>query len=199
MDRPKIQKTLPNCVTWVSARAGCVCPGRHRSRLGRLGTPPPLGTAAMIRPAPATAGGGRGWTAGVIGAWMLGCGFVACSIAGCGPAVATIEGTVRYDGRPVDAGRISFVPLAAGHKAAWGEVREGAYSVAGEPGSYRVEISWPRLTGRTVRGGFSGTDLLPETEEAIPAAYNADSRLSATVAAGANTVDFDLDKRQGIP
>jgi environmental stress-induced protein Ves len=41
--------------------------------------------------------------------------------------------------------------------------------------------------------------LLPETEEAIPAAYNADSRLSATVAAGANTVDFDLDKRQGIP
>lgn len=149
----------------------------------------------MIRAAPAAAGGGKGLPAGVIGLWVLGCGFAVCSILGCGPPVATIEGTVRYVGRPVDAGRISFVPLVAGQKAAWGEVREGAYSVSGEPGSYRVEISWPRLTGRMIQGGFSETELVPETEEAIPPAYNAESKLSATVAAGANTVDFDLDKR----
>jgi hypothetical protein len=153
----------------------------------------------MIRPAPATAGGGRGRGAAVIGLWMLACCCVACSIAGCGRPAARIEGTVRYDGRAVEAGQISFVPLAAGQKAAWAAVREGTYSVSCEPGSYRVEISWPRLTGRMIPGGFSAPELLPETEEAIPAAYNADSRLSATVAAGANTVDFDLDKREGIP
>lgn len=126
----------------------------------------------------------------------VGLGLAAVGV-GCGPPTATIEGEVLLDGRPIEEGMIYFVPLDPGQKAAWTVVRGGRYRVASrpaQPGRYRVEISSPRPTGRTLPPVPPETEARPEVAEAVPAAYNKRSQLTADVAPGGNTLDFKLQK-----
>ncbi|MFH1924018.1 MAG: hypothetical protein ABIP48_29540 [Planctomycetota bacterium] len=119
-------------------------------------------------------------------------------IAGCdGSNRAGVTGEVTLDGQPVEDGTISFVP--SGGAAAWGDIKGGRYSISAAEGpgvgTSRVEIRWDRKTGKkspAVPPAPPDT-MIEETEEAVPARYNAESELKAEVKSGKNTFDFKLE------
>jgi len=122
---------------------------------------------------------------------------VACgglAAAGCGRV--DVGGRVTLDGQPVDGGSISFLPEDPGRRPAWTTIREGRYAIAGKAGlaagRHRVQIRWPRPTGRKQPALPPATGDVEALEEAFPPEYNTASRLTATLVKGRNTADFDV-------
>jgi hypothetical protein len=119
-------------------------------------------------------------------------------VAGCGPAGGVpVRGTVTFDGAPVPAGVITFVGPDSGPGVYGGPVRDGRYEVPADrlmpAGRYRVQVSWPKPTGKTAPGGEGGSPM-PEMAEAIPAKYNTATELTADVRPGSAAVDFALTR-----
>ena len=111
---------------------------------------------------------------------------------------AEVEGTLTYDGEPIQAGIVSFVPIEpAGSTPFGGAIQDGKYHIYPEtglqPGKYRVEIRWSKPTGEKVKDAGYGqsSDVYAE---ALPAKYHSESNLTAQVIEGANTIDFVLEK-----
>src|SRR4051812_45095732 len=81
-------------------------------------------------------------------------------IAGCGGGGrSSVQGTVTYDGQPVDDGGINFIAAGGGGEGgesgnASGDIREGKYSIDAlrgpKPGKYKVEIYWNKKTGKMI-------------------------------------------------
>ena len=126
--------------------------------------------------------------------------LVASGLLGCSGAVvekAEVEGTVTYNGNPVETGMIRFLPKdgTVGPMAA-GAISFGKYKVTaigGVPiGNHKVEIeAWverPDLRPADV-------PMAPMPREAyIPAKYNTSTELEATVVSGSTApIDFDLE------
>jgi hypothetical protein len=118
---------------------------------------------------------------------------------GCGGNVATIKGDVTLDGKPVETGTITFVPIeGTPGSGARAQVAKGVYSIDSAmgtaPGTYRVEITARRKTGKKIPVGSPapvGT-MADEEVEALPARYNKSSTLKEVLKAGANPVNFPL-------
>ena len=126
---------------------------------------------------------------------------------GCGTGLATVEGTVTFDGKPVESGSIVFEPADGAGPSAGGQIQNGKYKLAGEagvmPGKKVVRITAIRSTGRQVDAGMPGATgaggpsspggKVDELESYIPAIYNEKSTLTCEIAAGtANQHNFDL-------
>ncbi len=124
-------------------------------------------------------------------------GGLLAAAAGCGPDVASVRGKVTLDGQPVDGGTIAFLPAAEG-VAADAPVRAGEYDVPADrnlrPGNYRVEVRWPKPTGKKVPSADPGFTI-DQTREAVPAGYNTQSTLTAELGRGENVKDFALTSR----
>jgi hypothetical protein len=128
--------------------------------------------------------------------------LIAVIFAGCGqreysgPQRFPLSGKVTYDGEPVDAGSISFLPLSGTElRVSGGTIEGGAYSVP-EPqganaGKYRVEIRWQKRTGKKIRDPQS-MEMVDQRAEGLPAKFHKDSELTAEVSAGQTKFDFDL-------
>jgi len=117
-------------------------------------------------------------------------------LAGCGDATSTaLHGTVTLDGAPVTNGNIVFLPETSDGPKAAAAIEEGKYSIPADvgltPGTYRVEVSWHKPTGRKVPSADPGI-MMDETKEAVPSKYNASSTLTADLAAGDLEKDFAL-------
>lgn len=130
----------------------------------------------------------------------LACAVVLAATLGCGGTRrGAVSGQVTLDGQPVESGTISFIPAGAKHApAAWSEIKGGRYSIPASQGPAvgpnRVEIRWPRKTGKKL----PAVPPAPETDEvveAIPPHYNTQSDLKAEIKPGANPLDFDLKRR----
>jgi hypothetical protein len=116
-------------------------------------------------------------------------------ITGCPRAdLAEVSGRVTLDGKPLSEGLVTFrpAPETAGPEFS-GQVANGEYRVVKSvlPGAYSVQVrSWQK-TGRTVE-----SPLGKNTEEIIdiiPTRYaTPGSELSAVLASGPNSVNFDL-------
>ena len=125
-------------------------------------------------------------------------GFCA-ALAGCGGSDnrMSVKGKVSLDGEVVDRGSIVFLPTAGVGTKAAAAIEAGEYVVPAEeglrPGTYRVEVSWSKPTGRKVASADPGM-MMDETREAIPAKFNTASTLTAEIAAGENTQNFPLAK-----
>ena len=110
-----------------------------------------------------------------------------------------VKGTVTLDGAPLEQGRILFEP-AAGNTgpSAGASIQGGVFEVPAAggvvAGKNRVRINANKPTGKKIKSSFSD-QMLDETEEAIPAKYNAQSTLEADVGAGENELDFDLKSK----
>jgi hypothetical protein len=120
-------------------------------------------------------------------------------IAGCGYGAKSrvpVQGKVVFQGAPVDDGVITFVPTTGEGTKAGGPIKDGKYSLpAGEgptPGTYRVEITWNKKTGKMIGTPGDADVKMAETAQVIPTQYNSNSTLTADIKAQANTVDFDL-------
>lgn len=122
-----------------------------------------------------------------------GCGFFG------GTQRGSVSGTITFDGAPVAEGVISLQPTGDTEgPSAGGHVQAGRYTIAAArgpfPGRYRVEITASRKTGRVVKaeGLGDGNQTIDESEQFIPAQYNAKSTLEVEIKAGRNTANFDL-------
>jgi hypothetical protein len=128
------------------------------------------------------------------------CLLVSCVLpVGCsGEKSASVRGKVTLDGEPVAAGNIAFLPTAAGGKKAAAAIEQGAYAIPASekllPGSYRVEISWHKPTGRKIASADPGMTI-DETREAVPAKYNSNSTLTVEIGSGEVEQDFALSSR----
>ena len=115
---------------------------------------------------------------------------------GCGTkSVSSVHGNVTLDGEPVAAGNIAFLPPGGSGSRASAAIEQGAYKISASdnlaPGSYRVEISWHKPTGRKIASADPGM-MIDETREAVPAKFNTDSKLMVEVAGGDVEKDFAL-------
>ncbi|MGI6416697.1 MAG: hypothetical protein ACOX1P_13580 [Thermoguttaceae bacterium] len=119
--------------------------------------------------------------------------------AGCGgSSLATVQGTVTFDGEPVQQGSIAFEPADGVGPVAGGMIEGGKYVLAGEtgvtPGKKIVRITATRSTGKKIEAGPpepEGT-MVDEIVSFIPEIYNQKSTLTVEVATGEATHNFEL-------
>ena len=128
--------------------------------------------------------------------WLVGA-LLTISCCGCGssgPEIATVEGTVTMDGKPLADAAVVFIPEngrpagattdAAGHYVLnFSEGRQGAI-----PGKSSVRITTLRDSSQTADG-----KPIPAAPETIPIKYNQQSTLEFTVEPKKkNVANFDL-------
>jgi hypothetical protein len=127
------------------------------------------------------------------------CAFGLFLLAGCGSGKSSVEGTVTFDGAPVDGGAIIFRPEGAAKESQLGgaQILEGKYVIDSAkglpPGKYRVEILWKKKTGKQIPNKSDAGTTVEETKQVIPTRYNSATELSADIKSGSNSaVNFDL-------
>ncbi len=118
-------------------------------------------------------------------------------LAGCGSGKSSVEGTVAFDGAPVDGGAIVFQPDGSSGTQVGAEIKGGKYSIDSAkglpPGKYRVLITWQKATGKQVANKSDAGTTVDETKQIIPTRYNSQTELSADIKSGSNSgVNFDL-------
>jgi hypothetical protein len=111
---------------------------------------------------------------------------------GCGrsdrPDLGTVEGTVTLNGKPLAGALVVFTPSGPGRSASDLTDAAGRYEL-----TYLRDIAGATLgphvviitTATEERGG----------REILPPRYHEKTELSATIAAGANTIDFPLESK----
>jgi hypothetical protein len=120
-------------------------------------------------------------------------------IAGCGYGSTDrvpVKGMVKFNGRVVDNGLITFVPVGGGNRpTAAAEITDGKYAFekgrGPMPGKYRVEILWNQKTGKQIATPGDASVGMDETVQVLPPQYNTNSTLEADVGSK-TTFDFDL-------
>ena len=120
------------------------------------------------------------------------CGF----LSGCtGTDFVVGTGTVAFDGVPVETGLIVFHPLDRGVAPQGASIVAGRFTIRCRPGRHRVEIRGTRAIDESqVPPTMPRLPDAPIREDFIPAAYNTESMLEATVTAGGpNLFDFELE------
>jgi len=120
--------------------------------------------------------------------------LVSFNSLGCGGNVATVDGNVLLDGKPLADAEVEFTPLSEeGGRPASAQTNEEGYfdlqytmDQAGAPvGEYEVRIRLP-----ATREGKDGKDIkLPQ----LPKRYNTETELKRTVEANDNHFEFKLE------
>ncbi len=137
--------------------------------------------------------------------WLCGLLLIAAVlIVGCGRGTKRtfedrnmVEGTVTLDGSPLAEGRILFESpedAVIGAPPGSGTISQGQYRVSVSMGTKTVRIFAPKVVGEGDEMGIA------PAKETIPALYNRDSVLEATISAdGPRTFDFDLSTSADKP
>jgi hypothetical protein len=128
--------------------------------------------------------------------------LIAIAAVGCGsadPNRLPVAGTVTVDGRPLDAGTITFLPVEGGPPASV-TIEAGTFAIdAGSgPGSgpCQVEVVAIQPTGRTIPSPDDPAAIIEEVHNVIPARYNIRTELSVQVTDPAtNEFQFALSSR----
>ncbi len=132
--------------------------------------------------------------------WVAGA-ILSSSLAGCGAEDSnnnrsgqSVTGTVTFDGKPLEAGRIRFQNEKDSAEAA---ITEGSYEIPQSegppPGSYTVYIVSSQEVPDLKEGELPGVPE-PAKPEKIPPKYNASSTLTAQVKEGDNApISFVLE------
>ena len=128
--------------------------------------------------------------------WMPMVALLLALVSGCGdsgPSLNSVEGTVTLDGQPLAKAIVNFEPAGeAGERSSYdGQTDESGHYVlhatasqkGAEPGDYTVHITLPKL---------ASDDPNAKTAPKLPAKYNTQSELKATVKEGKNTFDWPL-------
>jgi len=124
-------------------------------------------------------------------------------VGGCGksgPQRATVAGAVQMDGQPVESGSIAFYPVEGTRgPSAGGPIEAGRYRIDSAKGvvvgKARVEINFPKKTGRMIPDPINSKALVEEYVEGVPSKYNSESTLVRDIAVGENQLDFDLTSK----
>jgi hypothetical protein len=131
--------------------------------------------------------------------WLCVC-AAAAGPAGCdrGPKRYAVSGEVRWRGRPLDRGAITFLPEDPALGASGGAlIKDGRYSIPARggllPGRYKVLVTSAdpgKAADPDAPPGPSG----PLPKDRVQPRYNAQTVLTAELTAeGPKTFDFDVD------
>ena len=106
-----------------------------------------------------------------------------------------LVGVVQLDGKNVEQGQITFIPLAAGEVSAT-EIVGGQFSLPTtrglEKGDYRVEILAFQKTGKKI-SGYTVGEMRDEIVQVLPDKYNRRSELKVSLELPqATPLRFDL-------
>ena len=109
--------------------------------------------------------------------------FACLGLTGCdsgppAPTLTTVSGTVQLDGQPMTEGEITFSEPAKGAVDTI-KVVGGKFEGKVQPGQKRVEIRAYRPG--TPNTAMYGPDAKAEPENYIPAKYNSESTMTATI------------------
>jgi hypothetical protein len=113
-------------------------------------------------------------------------------LLGCGAADNRfiVTGKVTFDGKPLEDGAITFFPLDKGTTAS-GAIKDGSYSARLFSGKFTVQITSQQKTGKQFKDE-SGSGMLDEVVQIIPARYNTESELTAEFSKEKKQADFEL-------
>ncbi|MBN9118913.1 MAG: hypothetical protein J0I06_07100 [Planctomycetes bacterium] len=119
--------------------------------------------------------------------------LVLAALIGCGksgPKLVPVSGTVTYDGQPLPEGTVYFKTAQTGAMDTL-PVKDGKFEGSAEVGERRVEVTAYRTKVQDLNG------MKGEIKESlVPARFNANSTLTATVKAdGPNTFKFDVTSK----
>ena len=125
--------------------------------------------------------------------------LMACTVllsGGCsdgGPELGTVSGKVTLDGQPLADALVTFVP-EKGRSSSGRTNEEGEYEL-----KYTPERSGAVLGNHIVRITTvdSDSESRDPAKEKLPAQYNIDTELEATVESGENEKNFDLSSKGG--
>ena len=136
--------------------------------------------------------------------------FVVVLVAGCGPkgpAVNYVEGTVTFDGKPLDKAQLFFHPQDGGLPATGMTDANGKYKLTSlqgggvgkgaTAGDFVVAITrWTDEPSRIERDRASG-ESMAFFDSVIPERYTTQhtTPLTFTVVTGKNRFDIDIDKQ----
>jgi hypothetical protein len=106
-------------------------------------------------------------------------------------AQATVKGTVKLDGKPMEAGKVSF--SLPGEVPDTLDVNNGAFEGKAKIGKARVEVRAYKEGKETKMGDT----IIPASQENyIPAKWNSESKLEADVTKGGpNEFTFDVTSK----
>jgi len=105
-----------------------------------------------------------------------------------GPALYSVEGEVVFDGKPVPAGHISFIPEDSQGRTAATKIANGKYSTEARAGAYKVKIQASREVGPMIKSMGERA-----REHYIPSKYNLQTTLTKTVEPQDNVFQFQLE------
>ncbi len=115
--------------------------------------------------------------------------FVGCAK---NDGLCSVEGTVTLDGAPIESGNINFGPeVGQPGTATGGKIENGKYSIRASEGNMIVSIRAQKK--ETVQDPEHGEVI--NMIDLVPEKYNRQSELKATVNAGKNKIDFDLQSK----
>jgi len=123
-------------------------------------------------------------------------GLILTAATGCGgsagPDIASVEGTVRLDGRPLANATVTFQPENG--RPSFGVTNaEGHYKMTYTQEKSGVMLGSNRIFIRTRMEDESGKVV---QQEYLPAKYHDRSDLTAMVENKANQIDFDLSSKK---
>lgn len=116
-------------------------------------------------------------------------------LSGCGPATASVKGTVTVDGEPLKSGVISFVPADGAGAPATTAISDGAYTLEMAPGKKAVQISAPVVVGQGKAYNAPDAPTFDITEESLPSRYNTQTELIFEAAPGSNSKDWNVESK----
>jgi hypothetical protein len=119
------------------------------------------------------------------------------TVAGCGGrTTGEVSGTVTFDGKPVEAGGITFVPVDGKSPTTGGVLKDGQYKVLSVPvGAAKVVINGTKVIGKKKLYDSPDSPEMPLATELLPDKYNKDTELRFDVNAGQNQKNFDLHSK----
>jgi hypothetical protein len=122
--------------------------------------------------------------------------LVAVLLIGCsgGLDYGVVSGAVRYDGKEIEDGAITFFPMDGKGPTAGDVIKGGKYSARVPVGTAKVSISGSKVVGKKKVYDTPDSPERPVTAEFVPEKYNKTSELRYDVQAGPQTKDFDLAK-----
>ena len=115
--------------------------------------------------------------------------------------MGSVEGSVTYDGQPIEKGIINFESADGQVQRSGAAIENGKYRIANiSPGKKIVRIEGQRKTGRKVqlkvpRGVVAPSKPVDEYLDIVPAVYNKQSTLTAEVESGTNQLDYALEAK----
>ena len=123
-------------------------------------------------------------------------GLLLLALTGCqrGPALGTVEGTVRVNGRPLPHAYVVFQPISppGAYGSAYAD-KDGEYVLQFSRSRNGAPVGKHRVSIRAARNEEVDDSSVAATQIVIPDKFNSATELEREVKAGHNVHDFNLD------